>query len=443
MNELISARRFLSDHISEHSELLCAVSGGLDSMCLLDFAITWAKEHGAGVTAAHFNHGLRGSRADRDEAFVREYCASRGILLLAGRGDTRALAARDGLSIEEAARRLRYEFLESAAEQRGSTAILTAHHADDNAETMLLNLCRGTGSAGLGIPAVRGKILRPFLQISRAELAVYAALRAIPHVEDETNALDDAARNLLRHKVLPILKEINPRAVENMARASSILTDENETLDTMASTLLDGEKTGCGFARLSLKMLFEQPAALQGRMVLQRMEAACGHRRDLSAVHVKAVLELGKQQEISLPYGLQARNTGEELLFQLTSALPEPVQIFLDQTVQFGTWRVTLSTTAREDCEYNYRIRVPLPEPLQLTAWRSADRMNVAGSRGPRSLKRLWADAGVLPSRRDGMPVLRLGERPIAAPCLGVDSEFTPNGDTAYLRFYEIKGEQQ
>ena len=204
MNELTAAAEFLRGRFPHGGRVLCAVSGGLDSMCLLDYM---TRQPSFSVGAAHFNHCLRGAEADRDEAFVRDFCAKRRIPFVSGSGDTRSLAEREGLSTEEAARRLRYEFLNKAAEDGGYDAILTAHHADDNAETVLLNLVRGTGSAGLaGIPQVRGNICRPFLRIPRAELAAYAAAHGVPHVEDSTNDDPDAAaRNALRSSVMPVL----------------------------------------------------------------------------------------------------------------------------------------------------------------------------------------------------------------------------------------------
>ena len=151
---------------------LCAVSGGLDSMCLLTMAVQWGQAQGRRVAAAHFNHQLRGGDADRDERFVRDWCAAHAIPFFAGRGDVRAKAEREGLSVEEAARTLRYAFLEEVRQREGFDCILTAHHADDSAETMLLNLLRGTGLRGLtGIPPVRGRIRRPLLGMTRAELA--------------------------------------------------------------------------------------------------------------------------------------------------------------------------------------------------------------------------------------------------------------------------------
>ena len=409
------------------------MSGGLDSMCLLDFTVRWAAGRGIAVAAAHFNHRLRGETADRDEAFVREYCAARGIPFASGRGDTRALAAREGLSIEEAARRLRYEFLEEIRAQRDSAAILTAHHADDNAETMLLNLCRGTGSAGLGIPAVRGNVCRPFLEITRAELEDYAAARGLPHVEDETNGEDGASRNLLRHRVLPVLREINPKAAQNMARAAGLLAAEDAALDALAEELLARAKVSQGRASLEWAALGSVPEAVRGRAVLDLMERACGHRKDLSSAHVKAVLELEKGRECSLPYGLLARNGGAELEIFRTPPVPETVKLTPGETVRFGSWFVSLNVGGTEG-KFSYRLS--LSRPLEVTTWRSGDRMTLPGSRGKRTIKRLWADAGIPPGQRDGLPVLRLGERIVAAPYLGVDQGFTAGVNGALVTFY-------
>ena len=432
-NELFPAERFMKAHFAAGTELLCAVTGGLDSMCLLDLTVRWAEGRGISVAAAHFHHGLRGEAADRDEAFVRDYCAARDIPFVSGRGDTRALAAEEGLSVEEAARLLRYAFLEKAAAKRGGAAILTAHHADDNAETMLLNLCRGTGSAGLGIPAARGNVYRPFLELTRAELADYAAARGLPHVEDETNGEDGPARNLLRHKVLPVLREINPRAVQNMARSAGILAAEDAALDALTAELLGRAEISENRASLRWADLNSAPEAVRGRTVLGLMERLCGRRRNLSAAHGLAVLELERGRECSLPYGLTARNSGEALELFAAPPVPEAVKLTPGRTARFGIWRVALGGSGIPG---RFSYRVSLPEPPEVTPWRAGDRMKLPGSRGPRTLKRLFADAGVSPDTRDRLPVLRVGGRPVAAPYLGVDLEFSAGKGGEWVTFY-------
>ena len=233
--------------------VLAAVSGGLDSMCLLHLLATWGRANHMEITAAHFNHQLRGPMADRDETFVKQICEEWKIPCVCGRGDTRALAEAEGLSLEEAARTLRYQFLEETRRSLGAATILTAHHADDNAETMLFHLLRGTGLQGLaGIPAFRDGIARPFLQVPREELAAYARENKVPHIEDETNELEDAARNVLRRRVLPVLKELNPRAVENMTRTAELLAQDERALEIETGRLLRNVKTDGTSARLPL-----------------------------------------------------------------------------------------------------------------------------------------------------------------------------------------------
>ena len=164
------------DLLPREGTVLCALSGGRDSMALLHILSQLAEEGGFQVTAAHFNHRLRAT-ADRDEAFVRDWCRGQGIPLTCGAGDVRKLARREGLSIEDAARTLRYAFLETAARDMGAARIATAHHREDNAETVLLHLLRGTGLRGLGgIPPVRGRIVRPLLETSRREIDGYVEI---------------------------------------------------------------------------------------------------------------------------------------------------------------------------------------------------------------------------------------------------------------------------
>ena len=199
-------------------KLLAAVSGGADSMCLLALLL----DAGLDVTAAHFEHGIRGEESLRDLHFVENYCRTRGVPCLTGRGDAPACAEENGLGLEEAARMLRYAFLERCADEIGADWILTAHNLEDNAETVLFHLARGSGTAGLrGIPVRRGRILRPLLGVSRAQIEAYLLETGTPHVEDGSNREDQYARNLIRHRVMPALRDINPRFPEAAARAAA------------------------------------------------------------------------------------------------------------------------------------------------------------------------------------------------------------------------------
>ena len=194
----------------EGGVILCAVSGGRDSVCLLHYLTTIAPRRGFTVAAAHLNHRMR-PEAQRDEDFVRGLCREWNVPFYTEAAPVYEMAARWGLGVEETGRRLRYDFLLRTADAIGAAYIATAHHAQDQAETVLLNLLRGTGPEGLGgIPPVRGRIIRPLLQTGRAEIEDYLQKNGLPHVEDSTNEDTHYARNRLRRELWPQLETVNP-----------------------------------------------------------------------------------------------------------------------------------------------------------------------------------------------------------------------------------------
>ena len=228
--ELPRAEALCARYLDKNQPVLAAVSGGLDSMCLLHFL----RGEGYDVSCAHFNHQLRGEEAARDEDFVRAWCEKEGIPFYPGTGDVRAHARATGKTEEEAGRDLRYAFLRETAQMLGAQIAL-AHHADDNAETVLLNFVRGTDLRGLcGMRPKQGDIVRPFLEQTREELVTYARAHNIPHVEDHTNADPNAAaRNYLRLEILPRLRELNPRAPQHIATTARSLTALDDALDEL------------------------------------------------------------------------------------------------------------------------------------------------------------------------------------------------------------------
>ena len=204
--------------LPQGSTVLCALSGGADSMALLSVLEALAKPRSLTLHAAHFNHQLRGEESQRDEDFVVQWCQKRGIPLVVGRGDVAQEAQEQGKGVEETARAMRYGFLTATAQELGADKIATAHNADDNAETLLLHLARGTGLDGLtGIPPVRGILIRPLLATPRIDIAVYLAQEEIPHVEDSSNQDTVYARNRLRQEVMPVLRDLNPAFVSTLA----------------------------------------------------------------------------------------------------------------------------------------------------------------------------------------------------------------------------------
>ena len=217
--------------------VLVGVSGGADSMALLHMLSHW--ETPLRVTAIHIHHGLRGESADRDEAFVRSYCTEHNVPLVVVRADVAAVATQERLTLEEAGRRVRYEQFEMARRDLCADYVLTAHTADDQAETVLMHLIRGCGIDGLvGIPAVRGNIRRPLLCCSRAEIEEYCTLHDLPYVTDETNVDIKYTRNDVRHRVLPLLREINPAVNDALLRLSNLAQADADYLNCVAEEVL-------------------------------------------------------------------------------------------------------------------------------------------------------------------------------------------------------------
>ncbi|HOP11417.1 MAG TPA: tRNA lysidine(34) synthetase TilS [Oscillospiraceae bacterium] len=248
----------------QYDRFLVAFSGGADSSVLLDFVCRYVSEHGGIVRAAHFNHGLRGDEARRDAEFCRAVCRRKNVGFTLGEGDTRPFAKEKGLSLEAAARELRYAFLAEEAEKDGSL-ILTAHNSDDNLETMLFNITRGSGLKGAGgIPPRRSNIARPLLCCTRAEILNYCKENGIPFVTDSTNLTDDCSRNVIRHKILPVLTSLNPAAIECAARTAQLLREDEEYLSAAAEALLEEAQSQAG---LSCAVLAAAGAPIRTRAI--------------------------------------------------------------------------------------------------------------------------------------------------------------------------------
>ena len=234
--------------LSSCATVLACVSGGADSTAMLHALLALAPQYKYRVAAAHFDHRLRGAESDRDREFTAELCGKLNVPCRVGHGDTRGYARERGLGVEEAARELRYAFFrEVAAEIGGGVNIATAHNADDNAETMLLNLARGAGTRGLaGIPPVRGNVVRPMLCFTRAEIERYLAGNDLPYTVDSTNAEYDYARNKIRGLVMPVLRDINARISEHALAASRLLREDDEYITEHARAFIADNRTEGG-----------------------------------------------------------------------------------------------------------------------------------------------------------------------------------------------------
>ena len=227
---LEAVKRF--NMLSGVGHITVALSGGADSMALLDVLLTLKEELNINkISAAHFNHGIRGDEALRDQKFAEDFCKEKGIECFVGCADVPTYAKENGESIELAARKLRYEFFASI----DTDVIATAHTASDNVETILFNITRGTALSGLcGIPPMRDKYIRPLILCTRDDIENYCKQNGVEFVTDSTNLCDDYTRNKIRHKVVPVLKEINCAVENSVLRMGASLREDEDFIGGIA-----------------------------------------------------------------------------------------------------------------------------------------------------------------------------------------------------------------
>ena len=406
--------------------VLCAVSGGRDSVCLLHYLHSISARYGFSVAAGHYNHHMRPT-AQRDEDFVRALCRQLEVPFYTDGCDVVAAAGAAGLGVEEMGRHLRYEFLERLADELGAERIATAHHMADQAETVLLNLLRGTGPEGLGgIPPVRGRLIRPLLNTPRQEIEEYLFRHGLGHVEDETNERLAFARNRLRKNVMPELEQINGALRQNLARTAAIVRRENDYLNALAAEYLPEEGTEAGCQRL-----LAAPEVLRARAVRLLAQRLDTGKKDWGAVHVEAILELvksGREGCLSLPDGAQAVCSGGVLRLQKVKKPDDRALALREGVHSWNGWRVTVrrvpvTAERKENAVY---VNEGTHGTMQLDVWRSGEGLELPSGRGRRSIKRLLTERGVPPQERAGIPCIRVGGIAAAVYGVGTDVHYLP-----------------
>lgn len=307
-----------------------AVSGGADSVGLLLLLRDLRTELGLVLSAVHFNHKLRGNSSERDQQFVSALAEKLGITLHLGQAEVAAKAKFEKANLEDAARRARYQFFARLTSESIVDVVATAHSMDDQAETVLAHIIRGTGIAGLaGIHPITDKVIRPLLGIRRADLRKYLRRKKQSWREDATNR--DVARNRarMRKKLLPLLeKQFNPAAVEHLALLAGRALEHSRLVESLAEQLMQrcvrfaGTAAEVPVADLlnPLALGSREPSVLQARLVAKIVEHVKQHRGQILAVHLEAVLRLARTGEngkrIQLPAGVDAIKKHDALVFE-------------------------------------------------------------------------------------------------------------------------------
>lgn len=295
--------------------VIAGVSGGADSMCLLCVLDKWRKRLGFHLVVVHVNHGLRGETADAEEAYVKSVCDDRELPFESYHFDVRAVAAKEKLSEEEAGRKCRRRAFEDAALRYGGTKIALAHHKNDNAETFLFHLARGSRLKGLGgMKPVSGIYVRPLLCVCREEIEAYLRERQISFCIDESNQTDSYSRNRIRNHVLPYLvEEVNAQAVEHIDQTMEYFRRVQEYLEKQVDMLWEKAVAQEPDGKICIsETILEEEAILREMLLKEALGKAAGREKDLTEIHVKALEELfGKQvgRRLDLPYQLIAVRT--------------------------------------------------------------------------------------------------------------------------------------
>lgn len=397
-----------------HGRVLCCLSGGADSVALL----LVLRELGAEVCACHLNHQLRGEESEQDERFCEALCQRLEVPFFRARASIRPRAH---VSLETAARETRYAFFERAAQHFGAVRIATAHTAEDNLETMLFHLARGSGAAGLaGIPPVRGRFIRPLIECERAQIEAYLVRYGQNWRTDSTNLTDDYTRNRIRHAVVPVLREICPSAVRNASHAAELLRQDHVWLEEQARQL-----------SVECEALRAAPQVLRLRKVRQLMKQASVPMGQVGSRQMQAAEQLIRtgRGQLSLPGNFVLCWRNRRLTVVPRARIPQSCPLRLEQPVVFGAFVILAQKTDEQTREvfnnsfnkFVLRYDTIDLETFTVRTWKATDRIQLPGARGARSLKRLYAERGVAPEERDRIPVLCDRYGVIAAYALGCD----------------------
>jgi len=445
--------------------IIVCVSGGADSMCLLKALMQISDERDLKLAVAHFNHNLRGAESDADETFVRKFCLSNDIAYHCGAGDVRLYAKQNGLSIEVAARDLRYAFFYELAKTIDAEQIATAHTADDNAETIIINLTRGAGGSGLsGIPPVRGKVIRPMLKMTRDEVIQFLAEHAVAFVEDSTNLTDVYTRNKIRHLVIPILREINPRFNEALMTTAKLMRADEEVLLQRADEFITKDKHAHKMCNIKSDIEDKQSGILKnvgtGRSVncaeLLKLPFAVSSRvirrlygGNLAFRHVQACLALCQNKNPSAKLSLKAMTVYrayDRIVFEPASCsgaqgftpifptdgcsalISEAGLKISGATVTYNEESANINKTFTS---FLFKT-IDIYGKITVRPRREGDKIRLTGQDGTKTLKKLFIERRIPAGKRASIPVIADDKGVLAVYGLGMGDRAVPmSGDTA------------
>ncbi|MCE5269863.1 tRNA lysidine(34) synthetase TilS [bacterium] len=435
-------RREILDHalIRPGDRVLCAVSGGLDSMTLLDCLAALAPELGFSLVVASLDHGLRGAQSRAECELVAARSRELGLECRTGKVDTGAHCARTGLTVQEAARELRYAFLRSACRELGANRLALAHHRDDQAETVLMRLLSGSGLpglAGMHYSAEEGFLIRPLLGIPRHDLEQYARARGLVWAEDPSNASTKYFRNRLRLELIPsIERNADPLFRERLDALGEACTELDSILESLAESRRAAALLPCApdEAAFSCAALAALPTLLRRHIIRGAVRRSAGPDTILSGRPLAALERLvlcgPSGRRLDLPYGLGAQREfdrlrvapAERLVVSAGLGMEGETALCLNRRTVVSlpgvNWELELQPAAWDESQAGALLRDSraleavfdldaLELPLSAGAWREGERITPFGATGGRKLKKAFLEARVPAGRRGSVPVVR------------------------------------
>ena len=409
--------------------VVIGLSGGADSVSLLLALCALRDKRNLKLAAVHLNHMIRGEEADRDEDFAGKLCEEKNVEFFSFKKDIPLLAKEEGLSEEEAGRKVRYELFEKVRFEKGFNKIAVAHNRNDLAETVLFNMARGSSLKGIsGICARRGRIIRPILGITREEIEEYLSAEGQKYVTDSTNSEMDYSRNLIRHTVLPGLSQVNSGAVFHIAKAAEDVNEIYSFIEEEAAKIEikspDGQKIHININDLNGAMKL-----VRYEVYLRAMECLAGKRKDITRLHLRLVdelTELPNGRSLDMPYEITVRKSYDKLVFEKKAAGEAAQGSSVIDISGEGEYILDNSCLEVKICDYSENIVIPRDEYNKIfdydricgkLCFRYAekdDHIKVTAD-GSKKLSRVFTDKKIDRKERNRVPVLACGNEIIWA----------------------------
>ncbi len=437
--------------IEDGNRIIVGVSGGADSIVLLDLLAKIRERRGLQLIVAHYNFQLRGSESDDDERFVATRAGHYGIEFFVERANTAEYARHMKLGIQEAARNLRYDFFDKLLESSGFDRIATAHNADDNAETILLNLFRGAGVQGLsGIPVYRHdrKIVRPLLFALRREIELYAAEEGLEFRTDSSNEKDTYTRNFIRHRILPLVKEqVNPTVVQTLQRSAELFREMEAYISYNARASLDLVVTQrtAEEAHLSIPRLRSNPTLLQQHVVMLAAEQFAGKRLEFDQVNALLALTdglTGSSLFLSEQHVVY-RDRNELVMRKVEPAPAFKITVLPNRRYEFTRFKFSSELVRRDQLDtlgrpgYEFVDAAAVGDAgLVLRTWSDGDAFMPLGMHATKKISDFFVDAKIPVYEKHEFPILETNKGEVVWLCgQRIDERFKiTDGTTRVLK---------